>query len=265
MNIYFLTYGDKKFYYSKKHLSYLANESGFFNKVISLGPEDLENDFLEKYSKLLSKKRGGGYWIWKHEIIYTLLKNINNGDIILYCDAGSSINTLPKAKKRFGEYFDLLLDSKKSFLRFETEKHFLEKHFTSSELFNYFDIGLDTNIANSTQLQAGVMFVQKSEKSMEFFSEYKNVLDFDINLITDFYTDNQDSQFIENKHDQSIFSLLGKIYDSTILENETEFRNRKELQYDYPILTVRAQGHGLKDIVKLSLLKPIYAKKTKFF
>ena len=76
MNIYFLTYGDKKFYYSKKHLSYLANESGFFNKVISLGPEDLENDFLEKYSKLLSKKRGGGYWIWKHEIIYTLLKNI---------------------------------------------------------------------------------------------------------------------------------------------------------------------------------------------
>ena len=56
MNIYFLTYGDKKFYYSKKHLSYLANESGFFNKVISLGPEDLENDFLEKYSKLLSKK-----------------------------------------------------------------------------------------------------------------------------------------------------------------------------------------------------------------
>ena len=44
------------------------------------------------------------------------------------------------------------------------------------------------------------MFVQKSEKSMEFFSEYKNVLDFDINLITDFYTDNQDSQFIENKY-----------------------------------------------------------------
>ena len=102
MNIYFLTYGDKKFYYSKKHLSYLSNESGFFNKVISIGPEDLENDFLEKYSKLLSKKRGGGYWIWKHEIIYTLLKNINNGDIILYCDAGSFDKYTSKAKKDLG-------------------------------------------------------------------------------------------------------------------------------------------------------------------
>ena len=265
MNKYFLTYGDKNFYYSKKHLSYLAKESGFFDKVISLGPEDLDKDFLNKYIDVLSNKRGGGYWIWKHEIINSLLKNIDNGDIILYCDAGSSINTLPKAKKRFKEYFDLLLDSKNSFLRFETEKQFLEKQFTSSELFKYFDIGLDTSIANSTQLQAGVMFFQKSYESLEFFNDYKNVLNFDINLITDSYVNNQDNQFIENRHDQSIFSILGKFYDSIELENETEFRNRKELQYDYPILTVRASNHGLKDKVKLMLFKSIYAEKTKFF
>ena len=90
-------------------------------------------------------------------------------------------------------------------------------------------------------------------------------MDFDINLITDSYINNQDNQFIENRHDQSIFSILGKIYDSIVLENETEFRNRKELQYDYPILTVRASNHGLKDKVKLMLFKSIYAEKTKFF
>ena len=109
------------------------------------------------------------------------------------------------------------------------------------------------------------MFFQKSYESLEFFNDYKNVLDFDINLITDSYINNQDNQFIENRHDQSIFSILGKIYDSIVLENETEFRNRKELQYDYPILTVRASNHGLKDKVKLMLFKSIYAKKTKFF
>ena len=109
------------------------------------------------------------------------------------------------------------------------------------------------------------MFFQKSYESLEFFNDYKNVLDFDINLITDSYVNNQDNQFIENRHDQSIFSILGKIYDSIVLENETEFRNRKELQYDYPILTVRASNHGLKDKVKLMLFKSIYAKKTKFF
>ena len=109
------------------------------------------------------------------------------------------------------------------------------------------------------------MFFQKSYESLEFFNDYKNVLNFDINLITDSYVNNQDNQFIENRHDQSIFSILGKIYDSIVLENETEFRNRKELQYDYPILTVRASNHGLKDKVKLMLFKSIYAEKTKFF
>ena len=107
------------------------------------------------------------------------------------------------------------------------------------------------------------MFFQKSYESLEFFNDYKNVLDFDINLITDSYVNNQDNQFIENRHDQSIFSILGKIYDSG-LENETEFRNRKELQYDYPILTVRASNHGLKDKVKLMLFNQFMPKKQNF-
>ena len=47
------------------------------------------------------------------------------------------------------------------------------------------------------------MFSEKL-RSLEFFNDYKNVLDFDINLITDSYVNNQDNQFIENRHDQSI-------------------------------------------------------------
>ena len=265
MKIYFLTYGDNSFKYSKKHLCSLAKHSGFFDKIINLGPENLDYDFKKDYKDILSNNRGSGYWIWKHEIINNLLKEINNEDIILYCDAGSSINNLPKAKLRFREYLNIISDNKTNFLRFETEKQFLENQYTSRELFEAFNIDIKSKVATTTQLQAGVMFFKKNNTNMNFFQDYKKVLNIDQNFITDFYTQKQYETFIENRHDQSIFSLLGKTYNSHILENETEFRKRKEMQFDFPILTVRASNHCFKDKFKLTFLKPVYGKKTRFF
>ena len=265
MKTYFITYGDKSFKYSKKHLCALAKHSGFFDKILSLGPENLNNDFKKNYKDTLNENKGGGYWVWKHEIINNLLNEINEEDVILYCDAGSSINNLPQAKLRFMEYLDIISDKSIDFLRFDTEKQFLENQYTSRELFDVFNIKVDSKIATTTQLQAGVMFFKKNDTNMNFFQDYKKVLNSDKNLITDFYNKNQYETFISNRHDQSIFSLLGKIYNSHILENETEFRNRKEQQYNFPILTVRASGHGLKDKFKLTFLMSIYGKKTRYF
>ena len=128
-----------------------------------------------------------------------------------------------------------------------------------------FNIDVNSKIATTTQLQAGVMFFKKNDTNMNFFQDYKKVLNSDKNLITDFYNKNQFETFLGNRHDQSIFSLLGKTYNSYILENETEFRTRKEMQFDFPILTVRASNHGLKDRLKLTFLKSIYGKKKRYF
>lgn len=265
MKKYFLTYGDSSYKYSKIHLSYLAKQSGLFDEIISLGPNDLSNEFKKNFQEILNQKRGGGFWIWKHEIISNLLDKIKPQDIILYCDAGSSINNSAKAKKRFKEYFDIILSRETSFLRFEAEKKYLEKFYTTKEVFEKLEVPENSKIRQTTQLQAGVMFFKKNKTNMEFFLDYKKVLNSNQNLITDFYTNKQYKSFITNRHDQSIFSLLGKTYNSHILENETEFRNRKEMQYDFPILTVRASKHGIKDKFKLTFLMSVYGKKTKYF
>tara|TARA_B100000700_G_C15019727_1_gene845086 strand:- start:315 stop:1139 length:825 start_codon:yes stop_codon:yes gene_type:complete len=265
MKIYFLTYGNKAFHYSKIHLCSLAKESGFYDGIISLKPSDLDKNFRLKFENILKEGRGSGYWIWKHEIINELLKKINKNDVILYCDAGSSINNGAKAKERFSDYLNIIHDRDVDFLRFETEKQFMENQYTSKELFKATNIQGTSKIANTTQLQAGVMFYKKNDTNLEFFQEYKSILYNDPNLITDYYQKNQKNTFIENRHDQSIFSILGKKYNSYTLDNETEFRERKHLQYDFPILTVRAYNHGLRDKLKLSLFKPIYGKKTIFF
>ena len=265
MKLYFLTYGDSKFKYSKTHLCHLAKISGFYDEIISLSPVDLSADFKNDFKEILNYSRGGGYWIWKHEIIKQIMNTINEGDVILYCDAGSSINNLNNAKKRFAEYIDIIQDKNISFLRFETEKQFIENQYTSSELFESLNININSKIANTTQLQAGVMFFKKNSVSKSLLHEYRNILLKDSSLITDKYINNQHDSFIENRHDQSIFSLLGKNYESHILENETEFRTRKHLQFDYPILTVRASNHGIKDKIKLSVFRNTYRGRTNFF
>tara|TARA_B100000902_G_scaffold59643_1_gene66753 strand:- start:35487 stop:36290 length:804 start_codon:yes stop_codon:yes gene_type:complete len=266
MKIYFLTYGDNNFYLSKKHIISLAKRSKFFDFCISMGPKDLDYEFKNKYNEVLNYSRGGGYWIWKHRIISNLLEEINHGDVVVYCDAGASINISNPAKKRFNEYINIINSSELSNLRMECEKGYIEKYYTYTELFNYFDVKQESDIGNSLQLQAGHMFFKKNNDSKSYFKEYKKVLEFNIEIITDSLNNsNQIKNFKENRHDQSIFSLLSKIYGSEIIPNETEFRTKPTMQYEYPFLSVRSHGHGPKDYLKYFLNPKKFTKNTVFF
>lgn len=120
MKIYLVTYGDNGFYLSKKHLEYLAINSGLFDRVISLGPKDLDSKFKKKYKKILHQPKGGGFWLWKFEIIKTLLSQINENDIVIYCDAGASLNTSKIAINRFNEYIEILSNPNTSQLKMST-------------------------------------------------------------------------------------------------------------------------------------------------
>lgn len=260
----FLTYGDKKFTIAKKHLSLLAKESSFFDNVVALGPKDLDIEFKNKYSKILNEQKGGGYWIWKHRIIQNLLEDLSANDLIIYCDAGASLNY--KAKKRFYEYIEIINESQYGNFRMECETQYKEIQYTTKELFNYFNASNDSKIKNSTQLQAGHMIFKKNQHTKDYLNQYSELLKSDELLITDFYNSrSQNDKFIENRHDQSIFSLLTKTYGGEVIKNETEFKNNPSAQYSYPFLSVRTYGHGIKDQFNFYLNKKKYAKKIVYF
>lgn len=246
--ILFITYGDKDFNISKKHLINLAKKSEIFSQCIAYSYKDLTSDFKKKYSNILSEKRGGGFWIWKHHIIKESLRLINENDLIVYCDAGTSFNYY--AKSRFLEYVEILNSSIHSNFRIESESHHLEKSWTTKELFNYFKININSEIGNSTQFEGGHMIFKNNNETREYLKEYENILHYDQNLITDFYNNNQHGFFIESRHDQSIFSMLSKTRGCEKIQNETKFHNRKDEQYRYPFLSVRKRGHGPKDKIK---------------
>ena len=60
-----ITYGNEKFYNSKKRLQNEANSTGWFDTITVYGPEDLDDDFKEKNKNILNQNTGNGYWMWK--------------------------------------------------------------------------------------------------------------------------------------------------------------------------------------------------------
>lgn len=264
--IYFITYGDTPEYdISKKHLISLIKYTDLFESAVSFNSNNLEQDFVNKYSKILSQKRGGGYWLWKINIINQTLKHMKENDLLLYMDAGSSFNI--NGKKRFLEYVDLLNHEKvNGNFRFESESHHIEKEWTSKEIFSYFGVNQDSDIASTTQYEGGHLLLRKNEHTNELINSFLKAIDYDPMLITDFYNStNQIENFKECRHDQSILSILSKTLGCVSVKNETDFRDREYLQYTYPILAVRKKGHGLKDRLKYSVFSNYYKNKPSYF
>jgi len=213
--IHLITYGDKNYIRSKQRINNEAINSNWFHNVTIYGPEDLGEDFKNEFNDILKQPRGGGYWIWKFDIIKQQLIKINKNDILIYLDAGCSINI--NGKKRFYEYIEMLNNSDKEIISFQLPH--LEICYTIKELLQHFDID------EPKQFMASILIMKNTEKMMKIIDECINILRKDHLLVTDHYNKiGQCKEFKDNRHDQSILSLVRKKYGSIILKDETYFK-----------------------------------------
>ena len=91
-------------------------------------------------------------------------------------------------------------------------------------MFDFLKIDINSEIAGTPQYVGGIQVIKKCPHSLKILDEYKKVLEYDQKFITDFYNNKgQGSFFRENRHDQSIWSLLKKKYGSILLEKDETF------------------------------------------
>ena len=216
--IHFISYGNKRYNKAKERIKKEALDTGWFDSVKIYEQKDLTIEFSEKYKEVLGMSRGGGYWIWKLDIIKQELSKINDGDILVYCDAGCVVNK--NGEKRFREYVAMLGKSDKGIISFQMNTP--EKKWTIKEIFNYFDLEVESKIGKSGQINATVIILKKCKHIGILLDKYEKLLDYNMFLVTDKYNnEKQDPIFRDNRHDQSIFSIIRKIYGSIMLEDET--------------------------------------------
>lgn len=218
-DIHFITYGDDTFKHARERILKEANDFGIFKTVRGFCRDDLSPSFIDEYKDILDKQRGGGYWLWKLDILRQTIHTIKENDFLIYCDAGCKLNKF--GIKRLYEYFDMFKDTKYGMLSFQMIDQ-PEQYWTISQLFDYFET--PQHHKDTGQYLGGILLIRKNTHFMNYLSEFEKCIQYDKYMITDKYNKiNQSAVFQDNRHDQSISSLLRKKYGSIVVEGDETF------------------------------------------
>ena len=201
-----ISYGDESFKQSLEYNGKSALEIAKADEFYGYTPEDIDPEFKAKNDYILSKGRGNGYWLWKPYFLYkTLTQKLNDGDYLIYSDAGIFYVDLAQKLVDF-------LNEKKAEMYLHRLPH-LEKEYTKRDAFIL--MGVDGPFyAETGQFNAAFQVYRKSKFTEFFLGEYLYYAQ-DKRIITDDQNEMGSPNyegFRDHRHDQSILSLLTKKY-----------------------------------------------------
>ncbi len=236
-NIYICSFADTKMKAAMSRFEKEAQNMKSYDGIYLYDETLLEEEFYKHFQDKFSL-RGFGYFVWKPQVILQTLQKMNYGDILQYSDIGCHLNKY--GKKRLNEYFKIVENSPIGILAFQTA--YQEKNWTKADLFHYFGYCKNANIVESGQFCAGIFIVKKSDAAIKIIQEWREVFYNNFSLVDDSPSGRRNFEgFIENRNDQSVFSLLAKKYNFSFLDyvKENCFHYGK-----YPILALRDRGTG---------------------
>lgn len=265
MKKYFITYGDSNYENAKKRICNQAKKVNEFDEIIPYGREHLSKEL--KASKIINIKRGGGLWSWKPDIILSTIENAQIGDIIIYCDAGCSLYKSNEWTKIWNtlKHYDIIA------------QRIFQKNisWTRKEIIDYFRCNGKYWLYNF-QYQATII-LKVTEFTRDFIKEWRDIMIEHPEFVMDVPKQKIKEQlpgFIENRHDQAVYSALLYKY-----LNNVNFKNKIFTQWEHvedydPFFkqAIRATRlrHGenenfkrkilavLKSIIKNYIFKPFY-------
>lgn len=147
---------------------------------------------------ICSQPRGLGYWIWKPFIIYQRMNEVNDGEIVVYLDAGvETINNLNYIVDRM---------DRDIFLFGNMHEH---AHWCKRDIIDLIMPGAPWEVFGK-QVQASAIFVRVNSQTRAFVKEWLDWCTFENGrLIDDSPSLNNHPEFAENRYDQAILTTLG--------------------------------------------------------
>lgn len=205
----FLSFADSRMSAALERLGRQAEALDFFDEITLFTEHDLSAEFTSRMGRYLTPScRGFGYWSWKPWSIHHVLQEMEEGDRLLYLDAGCHINA--NGTDRF-------------------------RHFGVSQE--------DGHITHTQQIAGGHVFLKKNPLTESLIRDWLHVFYDHLHL-----ADNTPSAspnlpgFVENRYDQSIFSILCKLRGITTLDgSETYAENWEQLSL-FPFQDRRDMG-----------------------
>lgn len=228
---HFVTFGNKSFSNSKKRIVEEASKLDLFTSLTSFGEDDVE-DLIKTIDKRIRNARGFWWYTWKPYIIYEKLKKIKCGDVLVYCDAGMTVHNNSRTKDRMNHIISLVKNESlcptgiASFITTGNPGQRLEYMYNTKNVCDYFNISYkNADILDTQQIQAGICFICKSSISLDIIKRWYDaaltnpeLFVGDMRFIKDkAYQVNRFDGFKDHRHDQSLWSILCKLHEITIL------------------------------------------------
>jgi len=226
MNIHLVYFGDNNFSIGKNRIRRQAENFGVFKSILEYGEKNLNGDFWENHAQKMMQRRVGmpdkfyGYYACKAHFLSEALKTIPEDDVLLHVDSGCELNRngLDKLK----QYYEECLETNGVFFTLDLP----EIQWTKMDTYRKI-IGEDDEYMMTRQVISGIFFMKNTPLMREIVDKWKNICVEDGGR----YLDDSPSElpnhevFRENRHDQSILSLLMKKYsedyDFTFHEDDT--------------------------------------------
>lgn len=244
--IYAINYANKKWFPAQKLNAKTAKKYGA-DKVIMYTDKDIDKEFYEKNKHILTQPRGNGYWLWKPYIIKKTLDKIEYGDYLIYVDSGAYyVNDIHYLVNKLEE-------DKNDIMCFELD--YPEKKYTKRDAFILMDC--DTKkYTDSNQILGGFILIKKTEKTINLVTDWLNNSQ-DYRIITDSENECGKSNydiFVENRHDQTVFSLTCKKYNCKV------YNDPSKVNQDYPQIIDLHRYYWCSNLLMLRISKIIVPK-----
>ena len=226
MKLHLTYFGDNNFSLGKNRIRKQAENFGVFETIQEFDDIIIQNtNYLEIIDKIKDSnqqipKRGFGYWIWKPYIILKVLENIPDNEVILYVDSGCELNK--NGLEKLKQYYEECLETQGVFFTLDLP----EIQWTKMDTYRRIN-GDNNDYMLTRQIIATSFFVKNTPMIKELIQEWIDICVEEGGKYLDDSPSSSpnDSIFIENRHDQSIWSLLLKqkaeTHDFTFHEDDT--------------------------------------------
>lgn len=230
-----INYADLKYRKTQRFNSATAMHKGKVDKVISYSPKDMEPEFIEKNRKILGQGRGNGYWLWKPYFIQRALEELNENDYLIYLDSGAfyinDVKYLIDQMEKDNQYIMVF------------EVPFKERWYTKRDVFVYMNCD-KPEYTDTNQRMATMILMKKSDMAVRFVDEWLYLCQQE-DIITDAPNHlgrNNYSGFVDNRHDQSVFSVLSKKYGIKAYRDPSQYGRFPDVFWKRK--TSKAEGGG---------------------
>ncbi|MGN5953808.1 hypothetical protein ACP6L2_04245 [Sphingobacterium lactis] len=219
----FISYADENMAYSLRRIGKQAKSLKMFDDIILWRPNDLPSYIRE--SELMQFKRGGGYWAWKPVIIAETLKRYSEDCMVVYCDAGCSL----QKSDDWNRYFNLIKEKDTICFEYNDTMEVWSKFGQTSSKIKYWTKGLTINFFNNllqdenysekyNKIWGGLMICKGLNNN--FINKWLELTLKYPELVMDNHekdADYKNSELSFHKHDQSLITPLAHFYSDEVM------------------------------------------------